>query len=306
MNTSTTKSLGCGYCRNIPGKNWKSHQIKDASGNLTCRLIIRKDTCNSCGERGHKRFDCPVREYPAKSAPETPMLVPRAPGAPTWADKIKKNIPENIQHIIDADAKMIAEKKEEESRRKRESWEKRKSEREERMKQQAAVREQNHVANMQKKYGKYWYNSVVGGPEDCETAQELCYKDLLEYERDRRSQYLRELEAKAHRNKNKKTVSYSEYMTMKWPDEDFLPENHPIRQNFAIYASWAAQAYYSKYGKMRPDNHFVAYAYGADLSPEVIERERIATEKICQEIGIPVPNGRYGKVIDYDVVEYNR
>ena len=93
---------------------------------------------------------------------------------------------------------------------------------------------------------------------------------------------------------------------MKWPDDDFLPENHPIRQNFAIYASWAAQAYYSKYGKMRPDNHFVAYAYGADLSPEVIERERIATEKKCQEIGIPVPNGRYGKVIDYDVVEYNR
>ena len=94
------------------------------------------------------------------------------------------------------------------------------------------------------------------------TAQELCYKELLDYESERRSQYLRELEAKAHSNKNNKTVSYAEYMEMEWPDDAFLPENHPIRQNFALYASWAANSYYSKYGKMRPDNHFLGTAWG--------------------------------------------
>jgi len=306
-NTNTnTRPIGCGYCRNIPGKNWKSHQIKDADGNITCRLLIRKDTCNFCGERGHKRIDCPVREYTTKSAPETPPLVPRAPGEPTWADRAAKNIPEDIQRIIDAEAKMIAEKKVEESRRKRELWEKRSADREERMKKQAEAREQEHVANMKKKYGKYWYNSVVGGPEDCETAQELCTKELLDYESERRSQYLRELKAKAHRNKNNKTVSYAEYMAMEWSELDFLPENHPIRQNFAIYASWAASSYYSKYGKMRPDNHFLGTAWGAELNPEVVERERIVEEKKYKELGKPIPKGRYGKIIDYEVVEYNR
>ena len=302
---ANTRPIGCGYCRNIPGKNWKSHQIKDASGNLTCRLLIRKDTCNSCGERGHKRIDCPVREYTAKSGHEPPTLVHCAPGAPTWADRIKKNIPEDIRLTIDAEAKLIAEKKAEESRRKRELWEKRRVDREERMKQHVDAREQNHVANMQKKYGKYWYNSVVGGPEDCETAQELCNKELLEYESERRSQYLRELEAKALGNTNKQTVSYAEYMTMEWPEMDFLPETHPIRQNFAIYASWAANSYYSKYGKMRPDNHFLGTTWGAEINPEIVERERIAEEKKYKELGKPIPKGRYGKII-YEVVEYNR
>ena len=306
MNASTTKSLGCGYCRNIPGKNWKSHPIKDTDGHLVCRLLIRKDTCYYCGKRGHKKIDCSEREYNRKPTTEHPMLVPRARGGPSWAERVAKNIPEKIKRVIDEETRLTAEKKAQESQSKRELWAKRKAEREERMKKQAEAREQEHVANMQKKYGKYWYNAVVGGPEDCETAQELCHKELLDYEHDKRVQYIRELEVKAERNKNKQTGTYSEYMDMKWPDDEFLPENHPIRQNFAIYASWAAHSYYYKYGKMRPDNHFMGYAYSADLNPAVVERERIAEEKKFRELGIPVPGGRYGKIIGYDIVEFNR
>ena len=45
---------------------------------------------------------------------------------------------------------------------------------------------------------------------------------------------------------------------------------------------------------------------GAELNPEVVERERIAEEKKYKELGKPIPKGRYGKIIDYEVVEHNR
>ena len=231
---------------------------------------------------------------------------PGAPGAPSWAEKVAKNIPEEIKRVIDEETRLSAEKKAQEAQAKRELWKKRSADREDRMKKQAEAREQQHVANMREKYGKYWYNVVVGGPEDCEIAQELCHKDLLDYEHDKRVQYIKEMKYKAEKNKNKQTVSYAEYMAMSWPDDDFLPENHPIRQNFALYASWAANSYYSKYGKMRPDNHFLGTAWGSELNPEVVERERIAEEKKYKELGKPVPRGRYGKIIGYDIAEFNR
>ena len=318
MIANTTKSLGCGYCRNIPGKNWRSHQIKDTNGNLLCRLLINKDRCYYCGERGHQKLNCELRIYreesdskpslknPSDASCEHSMLVPSVQSGPSWAEKAAKNIPEEIKRVIDEETRRAAEKKSQEAQAKRELWAKRKVEREERMKKQAEAREQEHVANMQKKYGKFWYNAVVGGPEDCETAQELCRKEEMEYERDIRIQYMRDLEVKAEKNKNRQTWTYSEYMDIKWPDADFLPENHPIRQNFAIYGSWAAHAYYYQYGKMRPDNHFMGYAYGAELNPEVVERERIAEEKKFRELEKPVPTGRYGKIIGFNIIECNR
>ena len=285
--SAITRTNGCGYCRKIAGADWQSHQRVDAKGIITCPVIIAKESCKYCKERGHYVPDCPKlaekkkreEERAAKIEKDFPTLgkvasVPKGPATISYAQKIAENRPVKMAAALE---KEFEDRKVAEAQakiQKHQDWLKQQEERKQWEEERKQLKETAHVQAMFDKYGTNWHNYVYMTDEDCNTAYEMREKDELEmYRREEEMEkYCKEQEEL--REKLKKEMTPQEYQEWEWEEEEeYFSGGLRMESEFSMRASGAASAYFYKHGLMLPNGDFVSNEWGAERKLDKVRRE---------------------------------
>ena len=301
--SAITRTNGCGFCRKIAGADWQSHQRTDKEGNVICPVIIAKESCKYCKERGHFIPDCPKlaekkkreeeraakieKNFPAlASAPApAPALAPAieylkghqvnlVKPALSYAQKIAENRPAKMTAALEKEFEDRKVAEAQAKQKKAEDWLKQQEERKQWEKEQKKRRETAHVQAMYAKYGTNWHNCVYMTDEDCNAAYEMREKDEIEM-------YIREEEMEKYckeqeelRQKLKAELTPAEYQEWEWEqDDEYFNSGFNMQSEFACRASPAANAYYGKHGLMLPDGDFVSNEWGAERKLDKVRRE---------------------------------
>jgi hypothetical protein len=290
--SAITSSNGCGYCRKIAGADWQSHQRTDKEGNVICPVIIAKESCRYCKERGHFIPDCPKlaekkkreEDRAAKIEKNFPALtkaasVPTAAGAGvpiiSYAQKIAENRPAKMTAALE---KEFEDRKVAEAQakiQKHQDWRKQQEERKQQAEERKQRRETAHVQAMYDKWGTNWHNCVFMTDEDCNTAYEMRERDEIEmYRREEETEkYCKEQEELRERLKQEMTPE--EYQEWEWEQEnEYFDLGLRMETEFSVRASPAAIAYYGKHGLMLSDGDFVSSEWGAERKLDKVRRER--------------------------------
>jgi len=284
---------GCGFCRKIAGADWQSHQRTDKEGNVICPVIIAKESCRYCKERGHFIPDCPKLaekkkredDRAAKIEKNFPALVKAAASVPTaagvgvpiisYAQKIAENRPAKMTAALE---KEFEDRKVAEAQakiQKAEDWLKQQEERKQQTEERKQRREAAHAQAMYDKWGPNWHNCVYMTDEDCNIAYEMRERDEIEYYRreEETEKYCKEQEELRERLKLEMTPE--EYQEWEWEQEDeYFSGGLRMETEFSVRASPAAIAYYGKHGLMLPDGDFVSSEWGAERKLDKVQRER--------------------------------
>ena len=290
---------GCGYCRKIAGANWESHQRTDKEGNVICPVIIAKESCRYCKERGHFIPDCPKlaekkkreedrtakieKNFPALTK-AGPASVPTATGAnvPTisYAQKIAENRPAKLTAALEKEFEDRKVAEAQAKQKKAEDWRKQQEERKQQAEERKLRRERDHVQAMYDKWGTNWHNCVYMTDDDCNTAYEMRERDEIEmYRREEETEkYCKEQEEL--REILKLEMTPEEYQEWEWEQEDeYFDLGLRMETEFSLRASPAAIAYYGKHGLMLSDGDFVSSEWGAERKLDKVRRERRENQK---------------------------
>jgi hypothetical protein len=291
---------GCGFCRKIAGADWQSHQRTDKEGNVICPVIIAKESCRYCKERGHFIPDCPKlaekkkreedratkieKNFPAlakaatvPTGPATRPVSSSIASVPTisYAQKIAENRPAKLTAALD---KEFEDRKVAEAQakiQKHQDWLKQQEERKLQAEERKQRRETAHVQAMFDKWGTNWHNCVYMTDEDCNTAYEMRERDEIEmYRREEETEkYCKEQEEL--RERLKKEMTPEEYQEWEWEEEEeYFSGGLRMETEFSLRASPAALAYYGKHGLMLSDGDFVSREWGAERKLDKVRRER--------------------------------
>uniref|UniRef100_A0A6C0JX31 Nanos-type domain-containing protein n=1 Tax=viral metagenome TaxID=1070528 RepID=A0A6C0JX31_9ZZZZ len=296
--SSITKPNGCGYCRNISGVNWQSHQRIDSEGIVICPVIIAKESCRYCKERGHFIPDCPKLAEKKKREEDrvtkieknfpplfkTLPTVPTAPGAgagasrvPTisYAQKIAENRPAKLTAALEKEFEDRKVAEVQAKQKKAEDWRKEQEERKQQEEERKKRREAAHVQAMYDKWGTNWHNCVYMTDEDCNTAYEMRERDENEYYRmeEETEKYCKEQQELRERLKREMTPE--EYQEWEWEqDDEYFDAGVRMQTEFECRASRAAVSYFNKHGLMLPDGDFVSSEWGAERKLDKVRREK--------------------------------
>lgn len=306
--SAITRTNGCGYCRKIAGADWQSHQRVDANGTVTCPVIIAKESCKYCKERGHYVGECPKlaekkkreeeratkieKNFPVLAAAPVPIpafefvkvgryqVKLAKPTTISYAQKIAENRPAKMTAALEKEFedRKIAEAQA--KQKKAEDWQKKQEERKQWEKEQKQRRETNHVQAMFDKYGTNWHNCVYMTDEDCETAYQLRNEEEETYYRreEEMEKYCKEQE-ELHK-KLKAEMTPDEYQEWEWEqDDEYFNSGFNMQSEFACRASPAANAYFIKHGLMLPDGDFVSNEWGAERKLDKVRREEKEQKK---------------------------